>query len=177
MLMLVPILTTASSTRNIPSVSSLNKISSLDAYTSTVVLSLKPNNSSIVNANNRQDAYISTVVLSLRPKNSSIISNNRQDAYTSTVVLHLGPKSSSTYMSTDYQPDISGHLLAGVLSVVGILCIAAVAIVVVLLIIIRTMRKKAVQIERLVHPCTGNGVHKYCHDCSNRGPYNQGERV
>jgi len=129
MLMLVPILTTASNTGKIPSVSSLN-------------------------FNSR-----------------SILPAISLDAYTSTVVLHLGPKSSSTFMTTDYQPGFSDHLLAGVLSVVGILCIAAVAIVVVLLITIRTVRKKAVQIGRLVHPCTGNGVHKYCHDCSNRGPY------
>lgn len=88
-------------------------------------------------------------------------------APTSTL-LEFSVKNSST-MSTNYEPDVSvslDPLLAGILSVVGILCIAAVAIVVVLLIIIRTVRKKTVQIERLVHPCTGNGVHKYCHDCS-----------
>jgi len=64
-------------------------------------------------------------------------------------------------MSTNYEPDVSvspDPLLAGVLSVVGILCISAVAVVVVFLIIVRTVRKKAMQIERLVHPCTGKGA-------------------
>ena len=56
-------------------------------------------------------------------------------------------QSSYSFVSTDVGPDAtiaplsSGPLLAGVLSVVGILCIAAMIIVIVLIVVIRGRRK------------------------------------
>ena len=68
-------------------------------------------------------------------------------------------------MSTDTGPDAttaplsSGPLLAGVLSVVGILCIAAVIIVIVLIVVIRGRRKTTRTLDNgrfviLLYACT-----------------------
>ena len=70
-------------------------------------------------------------------------------------------QSSYSFLSTDLEPNAttaplsSGPLLAGVLSVVGILCIAAVIMVVVLIVVIRRRKKATMTLknERFVMLC------------------------
>ena len=64
----------------------------------------------------------------------------------------MGPDATTAPLS-------SGPLLAGVLSVVGILCIAAVIIVVVLIVVIRGRRKATRTLDN------GRSVILYMHNC------------
>ena len=78
---------------------------------------------------------------------------SKPNAFTSTVLTSSPPpvlQSSYSFVSTDPIPDPTtapSLLLTGILSVVGILCIAAVIMVVVLIVVIRGRKKAAMTVE------------------------------
>ena len=101
------------------------------------------------------------------PTLTSRSTDSKLDVSTSTVLASSPPlgvngdptlQSSYSFLSTDLEPDVitaPGPLLAGVLSVVGILCIAAVITVVVLIVVIRRRKKATMTVknERFVMLC------------------------